>query len=230
MAIDLSGEIVGRLTVIERVNNEPGSHARWRCECSCGGEVVVTSNHLRRAIPVRSCGCLRTERDEMKGQRFGRLLVIALNGRLGAAGAPACLCLCDCGVRVRVVAGNLRSGNSTSCGCAHREMMTRRFTTHGISGTPEYNSIMHAKRRARALKAGGTFTADDVRRIYDSQSGECVYCDEWLPLSMMQRDHIVALARGGSNWPSNIQLLCRSCNQRKWALHPDEFARRMGKL
>jgi 5-methylcytosine-specific restriction endonuclease McrA len=29
------------------------------------------------------------------------------------------------------------------------------------------------------------------------------------------RDHKTPLTRGGTNWPSNIQLLCRKCNVKK---------------
>lgn len=43
-------------------------------------------------------------------------------------------------------------------------------------------------------------------------------------------DHIKALARGGSNWPSNLQLTCGPCNNRKRAIDPIEFARRNGRL
>lgn len=35
-------------------------------------------------------------------------------------------------------AANLRSGASQSCGCLHRERASAAKTTHGLSGTPEY--------------------------------------------------------------------------------------------
>lgn len=44
-------------------------------------------------------------------------------------------CVCVCGAIRLVVAGNLRSGNSTNCGCLRKGR-----TTHGMSDTPEYNT------------------------------------------------------------------------------------------
>lgn len=69
-------------------------------------------------------------------------------------------------------------------------------------------------RRARLRRAEGRHTHDDIRRLYQSQRAQCVLCD----ISLRQGyevDHIVPVSRGGSNWPSNLQLLCRTCNRKK---------------
>jgi hypothetical protein len=230
MAVDLTGRTFGQLVVIRKASsNGAGAHVKWECRCACGGTTVVASNHLQRTGGTKTCGCGRWGTTvDMVGRRFGRLVVVARNGHVHAVRpTPAWLCQCDCGRRVTVAGNNLRIGQSTSCGCFHREWAVKRFTTHGLSGTPELNAVMHANRRARQLAAGGTFTAEQVRELYKKQDGRCVYCPKYLPLQAMQRDHIMPLALGGSNDIINIQLLCRSCNQKKHALHPTEFARRV---
>ncbi len=52
---------------------------------------------------------------DLTGQRFGRLRVVDFAGM----GGPnrIWLCVCDCGAKTKVSTGNLRSGNTTSCGC-----------------------------------------------------------------------------------------------------------------
>ena len=58
---NLAGRVFGRLTVIERGRDVPGSrHAHWRCRCECGKEKVVRSNGLTSGRTV-SCGCLRAD-------------------------------------------------------------------------------------------------------------------------------------------------------------------------
>jgi len=53
----------------------------------------------------------------------------------------------------------------------------------------------------------------DVRqRVWQTYGGRCVECsaDDYL-----EYDHIIPVARGGSNSETNVQLLCRRCNSKK---------------
>lgn len=62
-ALNLTGRIYDRLTVIERAEpseSDSAKSAYWRCRCSCGNETIVRSQHLRTGN-VRSCGCLAVE-------------------------------------------------------------------------------------------------------------------------------------------------------------------------
>lgn len=56
--IDLTGQTLGRLTVLERVTGR--RQAMWRCRCACGSERIVRSDNLRSGSTT-SCGCLHAE-------------------------------------------------------------------------------------------------------------------------------------------------------------------------
>jgi 5-methylcytosine-specific restriction endonuclease McrA len=84
-------------------------------------------------------------------------------------------------------------------------------------------------RRARKALAVGTFTSDDVKEIIEAQKGRCAYCRKNIRRKYHE-DHIVPLARGGSNERSNIQVLCPKCNRKKNKQDPLRFARALGKL
>jgi len=68
---DLVGLEVGRLTVL-RVERKVGYYRYWRCQCSCGVEVVVLQSNLTRRNPqVTSCGCYRREMQSGRASRHG---------------------------------------------------------------------------------------------------------------------------------------------------------------
>lgn len=51
------GNTYGQWTVLRRAPPEGNvTHARWLCRCTCGAEVSVIGDHLRRGRS-RSCGC-----------------------------------------------------------------------------------------------------------------------------------------------------------------------------
>lgn len=92
-----------------------------------------------------------------------------------------------------------------------------------------YVAASKSRRRSRIKENGGTFTKADVDRIFKAQKGKCAYCRKSLK-DGYHIDHIVALANGGSNRPSNLQLTCEDCNHRKNARDPIEYAQSTGLL
>jgi 5-methylcytosine-specific restriction endonuclease McrA len=76
-----------------------------------------------------------------------------------------------------------------------------------------------AKVRSRSNKATRSRKAKDrrarKRRLADQQDHRCAGCRERFDLDDLTFDHIVPVAHGGTNRLSNLQLMCRPCNQDK---------------
>lgn len=58
--IEMSGQKLGRLTVIERDTERDIRHAYWKVECDCGKRLTVFGGSIRSGH-TRSCGCLRKD-------------------------------------------------------------------------------------------------------------------------------------------------------------------------
>lgn len=84
-------------------------------------------------------------------------------------------------------------------------------------------------RIAREKKAIGTHSHEDVVAILLAQKGRCAYCRKQLK-SKYDVDHIVPMAKGGSNDRSNLQITCPKCNRQKGARDPIFHARTLGLL
>lgn len=59
-AIDLTGKVFGRLTVIKREPPGEHGHAKWKCQCRCGNVPIKTGTDLFHGH-TQSCGCLKRE-------------------------------------------------------------------------------------------------------------------------------------------------------------------------
>lgn len=133
--IDLTNKRFGRLVVIERSDNyiSPSNRVfvQWLCECDCGNQVVAQGNNLRSGVS-NSCGCHQKEMTseasliDLRGKRFGRLLVIERADNYIKSGKikTKWLCRCDCGKEKPILGSSLKNGETISCGCFRKEKLS----------------------------------------------------------------------------------------------------------
>ncbi len=118
---------------------------------------------------------------DLTGQKFGRLTVIERHGVKD--GHAAWNCKCDCGNIVTVNGRNLRNGRTQSCGCIHKEQLSERSITHGMTGTRLYR-IWHCMINRCTYKNGSDYSYYGGRGI--------TVCDEWLNSFETFRDWAMA--------------------------------------
>lgn len=60
--IDLTNQIFGRLTVLNREGSDKTNRPLWKCLCNCGNYSIVKGKLLRNG-ETKSCGCLLLEKN-----------------------------------------------------------------------------------------------------------------------------------------------------------------------
>lgn len=98
---------------------------------------------------------------------------------------------------------------------------------------PEKFNEIRRNRKARKRNAEGLHTVEDIQKIFEQQGGLCNVCGKKLIRYNKKQyhvDHIIPLAKGGANWPKNIQLLCPTCNRSKSNKDPIKWAMENGRL
>jgi len=76
---------------------------------------------------------------DITGNIYGKLQVLKYAKR-SPSNKPMWLCKCECGTEKEIIGAALKNGKTVSCGCFHKQQLKERRTTHGMSGSPEYNS------------------------------------------------------------------------------------------
>lgn len=132
-AIDLTGQVFGSLTVLERAPNK-GRHVRWLCRCVCGTERPFKSRDLRSG-ETKSCGCVNHRKlIDLTGQVFDELTV--LKQAPSRSGEVYWLCKCSCGSETAMRSDKLRAGLRHSCGCVAPMKQAAKRLTKRLDGSP----------------------------------------------------------------------------------------------
>lgn len=90
---------------------------------------------------------------DLQGRVFGRLTAVRRLPPRECPRAVVWVCRCACGSTVRVPASNLKSGNTTSCGCFKREHPSR--LSHGQSKSNFYAVWSMMKQRCENPRCAG---------------------------------------------------------------------------
>lgn len=114
------------------------------------------------------------------GQKFGKLTALSLVERT-ADNNHLWRFLCDCGNQKDARIKNVKSGHTTSCGCAFRAMLVERNTTHGMSRRLSQTYRSWKDMRSRCMNVCDSDYADYGGR------GIRV-CDQWADFAVFVAD------------------------------------------
>ena len=123
-----------------------------------------------------------SEKIDLAGQRFGRLLVLYEFGR-AKNGQVLWKCRCECGNECVVRSTNLKNQRTQSCGCLRRDGMIERKTIHGLNTKHRrlYYSIRnHFKRISDSSSVYQGWTIDP--RYPNNAQGVANFCLDLIEL------------------------------------------------
>lgn len=122
-------------------------------------------------------------------------------------------------IRKRIEWYSTSEGGKATTAAYHARHRERRLAENKRwrENNAEYRKQMlkiygHA-RRARELNATGSCTREQMEARWQYFGGKCWMCGD--PANAI--DHVIPLARGGSNWPANLRPACTPCNSAKGA-------------
>ncbi len=131
---------------------------------------ITTEVVMPKLIPI----------EQLINQKFGRLTIIGETESLirkNSYKERRFFCKCDCGNTITVQFNNLKSGNTSSCGCLHSEISSILYQTgrfgikHGKCNDTLYGVWRGMKSRCYGVK----------QRAYKNYGGRGIsICNEWL--------------------------------------------------
>ena len=95
---------------------------------------------------------------------------------------------------------------------------SRTYRIENIEAVRRNKTHAAGLRRVRGLNAYGEYSEAEWNAIVVKQEGRCAHC--YVVSEQLQRDHVMPLSCGGTNFAFNIQGLCAPCNRAKSDIVP----------
>jgi hypothetical protein len=170
---------------------------------------------------------------DLTGQRFGRLLI--LSRCPNHTKNVVWLCRCDCGKEKRILAGNLRQGHVSSCGCYRREFARKIRVPEAM-----FNSVVTRMRlNAKKRKVSWGLTAEEVNALIFLP---CLYCGvqpaQSSNVTSKFTGRLFSITYNGIDriepaigyTAANCVPCCKACNALKGGWKPADFISRALKI
>lgn len=74
------------------------------------------------------------------------------------------------------------------------------------------------------------FSATERVKIYNKCKGRCDICGKFVPYDSFTVDHIIPLAKGGTNAMDNLQAACGVCNLIKQDILPEDLMTKLTEI
>lgn len=131
------GAKFGKLTVIDYDKEVSSSRqvSIWKCKCDCGKICYIPRVDLIKGTRTQCPDCTnefsrakRRDTEDITNERFGMLVAIKYDpNRSKTMKQTVWECKCDCGNIIYATISNLKSGNTTSCGCKRKATIQAKY-------------------------------------------------------------------------------------------------------
>ncbi|MCO6500053.1 MAG: hypothetical protein J5I47_06710 [Vicingus serpentipes] len=171
---------------------------------------------------------------DITGEKFGRLTAIKYIESKNKK--RFYLCKCDCGNEVKITVDNLRSGNSSSCGCLAKELLLKRNKENRL---PDNGSVWNLfyKRHIRNSTDRNLENYLSLEEWKNIVSENCHYCGD-SPIEKTHQNlhgsiYINGLDRINNDLgytTDNVVPCCEWCNKMKLDKNQSDFLNKIEKI